>query len=199
MLSIAKKAWSTSCEYPRSLLPSKPTLNLDYSRGKKVFRKFPKEDEDDDSGLEADDCRPLTRSSIKPRLLFPTSKQRQEREAADIDDEEASTDIEELHDEVMTDPEQEHATPIVKQTVFSPATPPTTVHATRSSTKKAPEAVEAIPYKGKKVSPFDRWARTKASTSTSVAGGKGKKRDAEAMDSLDVAASHKKIKGNGTI
>jgi len=173
---------------------------MNHSRGKKVFRKFPKEDdadEEDDSELETDNCRPLTRSMIKPRLLFPTPKQRQEREAADIDDEEATTDIEELHDDIMTDPEEEQVTTPVKQIVFSPATPPTTIHATRSSTKKAPEAVEALPYKGKRVSPFDGWARTKASTSTSAAGGKRRKRDAEAMGSLEFAGGHKKIKGNG--
>ncbi len=99
----------------------------------------------------------------------------------------------------MTDPEEEQVTPHVDRTVFSPATPPTTVHATRSSTRKAPEAVEAIPYKGKKISPFDGWARTKASTGTSITGGQGKKRDAEVMGRLEVAGVHKKIKGNGTI
>lgn len=173
---------------------------MDYSRGKKVFRKFPKEDdadEEDDSELETGNCRPLTRSSIKPRLLFPTAKQREEREAANTDDEEATTDVEELHDDVMTDREEEQVTTPVKQTVFSPATPPTTVHATRSSTKKAPEAVDPIPYQGKKASPFNGWARTKAGTSTSAAGGKGKKRDAEAMGKLEVAGGHKKIKGSG--
>lgn len=98
----------------------------------------------------------------------------------------------------MTDPEEQQVTTPVKQTIFSPATPPTTVHATRSSTKKVPEAVEAIPYKGKKVSPFDGWARTKAGTSIAI-GGKGKKREAEAMEKAEVMEGHKKIKGNDTI
>ena len=95
------------------------------SRGKKVYRKFPKDDDDMD-----EDTRPLTRSSIKPRLLFPTPQQQREREATNISDEEATTEVEDGQD----DQDAEVTTP-VKQTVFSPATPPTTGHATRSSTK----------------------------------------------------------------
>lgn len=99
----------------------------------------------------------------------------------------------------MTDPEEEHVTTPVKQIIFSPATPPTTGHVTRSSTKRAPEPVEAIPYKGKKVSPFDAWARTKAGSSPASAGGggKGKKREADTMEKADLSRGSKKIKGNG--
>lgn len=171
----------------------KDKTNIDHSRGKKIFREFPKDDDNsdaaNDSDLERSNIRPLTRSSIKPRLLFPTQKQQQERETADLDDEEATTDIE--------DPE-DHVTTPVKQTVFSPATPPTTGHATRSSTKRAPEPVDTIPYKGKKVSPFDGWARTKAGSGTATgAGGNGKKREAEPVEKTEFARSSKKVKCNG--
>lgn len=102
----------------------------------------------------------------------------------------------------MTDPEPEpepQVTTPIKQTVFSPATPPTTVHATRSSTKKAPETGPPIPYKAKKVSPFDGWTRTKAGTGGSSAGAKGKKRDAASMEGLDLPGGQKKVRGNSVI
>ena len=149
-----------------------------------------------------------TRSSIKPRLLFPTKQQIQERTLPIIDDEEAPTDIEDPQDHEMTDPENEKeiVTP-VKASIFSPPTPPTTGHATRAAMKKSafdlpsgpPEPVEAVPYerRGKKVSPFDGWARTKAGTSGP--GGKGKKREGEAMEKTGGVAGSKKVRGNGVV
>ena len=140
-----------------------------------------------------EDTRSLTRSSIKPRLLFPTPQQRREREAANVSDEEATTEVEDIQDE----PEIEVTTP-VKQTVFSPATPPTTGHATRSSTKIT-EDVKAIPFsKERKISPFDGWARRKASAGPG-GGEKSKKRQVEIHDSVDGDGQHKRVKGNGSV
>lgn len=158
------------------------------SRGKKIFRKFPDDGLDPDKTLENSEIetsilRPLTRSSMKPRLLFPTPQQRQERIAAAIEDEEAPTDIEDHHDHEMTEPEGEPVVTPVKAIFSQAATPPATGHATRSSTKKvAAEPTEAMPYEGKskKASPFDGWARTKAGVGLSA--GKGKKRDGETME-----------------
>jgi hypothetical protein len=78
-----------------------------YSRGKKIFRKFDDAAEELDPEVQAllaehpEIPRTLTRSSIKPRLLFPNEQQRREREARDgkanavtADEEEADTDIE---------------------------------------------------------------------------------------------------------
>ena len=90
--------------------------------------------------------------------------------------------------------EQEGAqvvTPV--KTSFTPATPPTTVHATRAATKKGVEAspLDAEPVevkkKGGKRSPFDGWARRKAGTSGSAptATGKGRKRQGEALEKGD--------------
>jgi hypothetical protein len=76
------------------------------SRGKKVFRKFDEPSMEDNNNPGSP---PRTRSSIKPRLLFPTKEQAQARETrnqekiADEDhvigenevDEEAVTDIDE--------------------------------------------------------------------------------------------------------
>lgn len=184
-------------------------------RGKKMYRKFPHDgleysdtNNRGDSERESSTIRPLTRSSIKPRLLFPTKQQIHERTVSTIDDEEAPTDIEDPQDHELTDPEDEKpiTTPI-KASVFSPATPPTTGHATRAVTKKAaldsppdrPEPVQAVPYerRGKKVSPFDGWARTKAGMSGSE--GKGKKREGEAMEKNEGVAGSKKVRGNGVV
>ena len=93
--------------------------------------------------------------------------------------------------------EEQHVTTPTKLTIFSPPTPPTTGRATRSSKKRTPEQVEAIPYEGKKVSPFDGWARTKVNAGlTPVAGEKGKKREVEAMGKADSARGSKRIKSN---
>ena len=186
-----------------------------FSRGKKIYRKFPNDGSEHndtnnhgDSERQSSSIRPLTRSSIKPRLLFPTKQQVHERTVSTVDDEEAPTDIEDRQDHEMTDPEdQQQVTTPVKASVFSPTTPPTTGHATRAATKKAnfdsppdpPELVEAIRHgrHGKKASPFDGWARTKADTGE--IGGKGKKREAEAMEKTEGLAGSKRFRGNGVI
>lgn len=120
-------------------------------------------------------------------------------------DEEAPTDIE---DSSLLDTEKEQIVTPVK-TVFSPATPPTTGHATRSSTKKArtesssptdfleadiPNMVEPVHSErnGKKSSPFDSWPRTKVGGTC----GKGKKRGADFSDKDNAVHEHKKLKGD---
>ena len=183
-------------------------LILASSRGKKIYRKFPNDSSEhndtnnlEHSERESSSIRPLTRSSIKPRLLFPPKQT-----APIVDDEEAPTDIENPQDHEMTDPEDKTVvTTPIKASIFSPPTPPTTGHATRATTKKTefdlpldpPEPVEAVSYerRGKKVSPFDGWARTKVGTSGG--GGKGKKREAEGMEKTEGVAGSKKGRGNG--
>ncbi|TAQ87186.1 hypothetical protein B7494_g4498 [Chlorociboria aeruginascens] len=115
-------------------------------RGKKIFRKFGNDEAEqiqDSDGvndeLEASVPRrlrgPLTRSSIKPRLLFPTplqSKAKEARSQATEDEEEAITDIEEPP---VTTPVDHHideaaVTPMAPK--FAPFSPPTTARATRS-------------------------------------------------------------------
>lgn len=190
-------------------------LILVFSRGKKIYRRFPNDgsEHNDTSNVgesERDSftIRPLTRSSIKPRLLFPTKQQIHERTSSTVDDEEAPTDIEDSQDHEMTDPEDgKQVTTPVKASIFSPTTPPTTGHATRAATKKAaldspsapPEPIVAAHFdrRGKKVSPFDGWARTKAGTSG--LGIKGRKREGEAMEKSQAAAGSKKIRGNEVV
>ena len=81
------------------------------------------------------------------------------------------------------------------KTTFTPATPPETGHATRSTTKKvglgnSPLSAEldgggVVVRKGRR-SPFDGWARRKAGgASASAATGKGKKRQGELIEKGD--------------
>jgi hypothetical protein len=77
---------------------------------------------------------PQTRSSVKPRLLFPNAEQLAAREKKPemTDDEEAMTERESSH-EVFTPPGELHEeaiTPVALK--FTPATPPSTTHRTRS-------------------------------------------------------------------
>lgn len=102
MRSIEMTAWFTFCKRLSCCYMSPSVANPSRSRGKKMFRKY-EEDNDDSNETRvtrtgSPEHRPFTRSSIKPRLLFPTEEQRREREegADTMDvDEEAITDIDE--------------------------------------------------------------------------------------------------------
>ena len=48
------------------------------------------------------------------------------------------------------------------------------------------------------MSPFDGWARTKA-TKGDGGGGKGKKREAEAMERSEEASTHKKARNDAAV
>ncbi|KAL8702051.1 MAG: hypothetical protein Q9224_000200 [Gallowayella concinna] len=180
-------------------------------RGKKIFRRFTPDrdqpnlssEETEIEGSASPRLRPFTRSAVKPRLLFPTEKQRRERELAE---EEALTDIEDGH--VGNNKGEKLTTPI-KQS-FTITTPPATGHATRSATKQAalnggssplgpPEvglegiasAFERRPRK--KTSPFNAWQRTKAGSDEHV---KGRKRRVDQVEEQIVEAGNKKAKSN---
>lgn len=136
--------------------------------------------------------RPLTRSSVKPRLLFPSEDQLREREEAVTDlDEEAVTDIEMPNASSPVKQKataEEVATPIKDYGLRNQhlATPPPTKRTTRTTNKKTsppthpspiyedePEPIsagvgETFPAKGGRRggrSPFDAWQRTKAGSS----------------------------------
>ena len=170
------------------------------SRGKKIFRKFDPEDDGIsphglDSAAEGLDLsqlgtpRHFTRSSVKPRLLFPSAASQQQQ--ASTSDEEAPTDIE----DALTEPEIE--TPI--KTSFMPATPPDTNRAKRTSSRAALNSSPATDDVGShaqlvvkrthRPSPFMSWQRTKAGQS---AGAKGKKRGGEDLERHEES---KKVKG----
>ncbi|KAM0426752.1 hypothetical protein ACHAPT_008068 [Fusarium lateritium] len=138
-------------------------------RGKKFFRKFSEYEAEELDELQADEedvetylNRPLTRSAIKPRLLFQKTKTIEE-----IEEEEAVTDVE---DEL----EEAEVAEIVPQTPQKskskerastpeapklPVSPPDTRRITRSINKLLDEGTP-IKNPGQR-SPFDSWRRTK--------------------------------------
>ena len=106
--------------------------------------------------------------------------------------------------------EEDLSTTPVHDRFSIPATPPTTGHATRAATRKAelsfsspvePEPVEArepAPRRArKKLSPFDGWQRTKAS-STAVPS-KGRKREGDLLEKgMGAGDPPKRIRGRET-
>ncbi|OPB46974.1 hypothetical protein A0O28_0070980 [Trichoderma guizhouense] len=148
-------------------------------RGKKFFRKFSEFDEEEefeelDSDVEAQFSKPLTRSSIKPRLLFPTKAPAPKTKDM-LEEEEAATDVEEAVEaekpeakvgtvETPAKAKEERAqTPDAPK--YAPASPPETRRTTRSTNKLSAETAP-IKRTGKK-SPFDSWIRTKEHTNRS--------------------------------
>ncbi|MCJ1307473.1 hypothetical protein MMC25_001119 [Agyrium rufum] len=186
-------------------------------RGKKLFRKFEDEGLSDDNADDAlpqipttltheqllEDVpqhlrRPFTRSSVKPRLLFPTEAQLKARagvgEPSITDDEEADTDIEDRsnrEDRMEVVGEEEVVTPVEATSSFTgPASPPTTARATRSSKK----TMEALPDDGPAISTFlkgkgtrnnlfDSWQKTKPGIGDGASTRMSRKRDANGLDS----------------
>ena len=158
-------------------------------RGKKIFRKFADrddEDEDlpDDAGEGASGVRGrrnMTRSSIKPRLLFPPAPKAKKPLGSDVEDEEeAETDIE---DHVRSKDQQDEqpitpaenikdkapATPSAPR--FAPFSPPTTTSRTTRSAQKQVDQLSAKPQpsiRKTRRSPFDSWQRVKSAPDSSV-------------------------------
>ncbi|KAL2796901.1 hypothetical protein BJX66DRAFT_335620 [Aspergillus keveii] len=196
-------------------------------RGKKMFRKFTDdvasdmEDNDDDLGLLAsrpdlmdssllENTRPLTRSSIKPRVLFASPNDRSTNEnQIDDADEEAATDIDDhiledadtvadVEDSANIRSQQRPVTP-PPNSVATPPSPGGSARSLRSRAKReglehgqTPTASEA---KKKRISPFDGWLRKKQTPP--VIGSKAKKREAETAGSPGGPAS-KRTRGNRT-
>ncbi|KAK3332075.1 hypothetical protein B0T19DRAFT_94038 [Cercophora scortea] len=152
-------------------------------RGKKQFRKFSENDDaassrealdGADGGLESvveSSRRPLTRSAVKPRLLFPTSKP---EVIVHDDDEEAVTDIED-HVLAGKDEEEHPITPLEllnegpntpEAPRFAPASPPSTARTTRLGSKKAAGATTGKTGPRDRRSLFDSWARVKNPSSS---------------------------------
>ncbi|OAQ74008.1 hypothetical protein VFPPC_13119 [Pochonia chlamydosporia 170] len=138
-------------------------------RGKKFFRKFseqdqPEENGDSDAAGESHLSRPLTRASVKPRLLFPTQR------TAEEDDEEALTDVEDMamiEEAAPQTPKKAHSVPAKTPEApkYAPVSPPDTKRTTRSANKLSDTPMKPT---GRK-SPFDSWPRTKEHKSQSPA------------------------------
>ncbi|KAH9885533.1 hypothetical protein F4778DRAFT_760806 [Xylariomycetidae sp. FL2044] len=166
-------------------------------RGKKIFRKFSEgESEDEDEAEAGEDLidvtntetRRVTRSSIKPRLLFPS---KEKGKGVSNEDEEAVTDIE---DHVLSDPQDTcltlPATPAKRMARtpdtpeaprFAPASPPTTARTTRTGDKLgADDTPMKRTSKAKRGSPFDDWRVSKSRSHRH-----GQKRGGEALPEAD--------------
>lgn len=169
------------------------------------------DNDDDDLGLLAarpdliDDSlttniRPLTRSSIKPRVLFPTAHKTEppvveEEEATDVEDNTASNEpaVNIVHQ--GADAQKEAITPEIHSTATTPASPGATVRSLRSRNKHI--AQDATPTassskKEKRISPFNGWMRKKQQTpSPNGLASASKKREADAVGSTGGPATKK--------
>ncbi|CAG5150201.1 uncharacterized protein ALTATR162_LOCUS2581 [Alternaria atra] len=146
-------------------------------RGRKVFRKFHDDapsgasEAEQDDDLSADDKqvrrqighearRPLTRSSIKPRLLFQAEiKERNRANGIETDEEEATTEI----DEPIATPSRRKGKSVVPTPSLATTPPPTT-------------------RKLKKEISFDSWSRVKSAHSSSSSVKTSKKRSGEPLE-----------------
>lgn len=140
-------------------------------RGKKFWRKFA-DDTEEELDQEARLARPLTRSSVKPRLLFPPKQPKQSE--LDLEDEEAATDVEDEVKERMAGPIPQTPIKSRRETAktpeaprYAPVSPPETRRSTRSTNKLSGEET---PVKVPKRQPslFDSWPRTKEHKATST-------------------------------
>ncbi|KAI1091104.1 hypothetical protein F5B19DRAFT_460323 [Rostrohypoxylon terebratum] len=169
-------------------------------RGKRIFRKFSQDEDEcvDEDGGESP-IRANTRSSIKPRLLFPSKKK--ETVKASTDDEEAVTDIEdhvrlgETSDdatEILETPttlaEEKAVTPTAPK-FSTPVSPPSTTRATRASTRVAAAVAAGSSTKQSKPrNPFDGWRRSKSRAST-----QGQKREGEDLAGQNETAKRQRV------
>ncbi|KAJ9352721.1 hypothetical protein C8Q69DRAFT_19913 [Paecilomyces variotii] len=188
-------------------------------RGRKIFRKFDEdvdmdsgdEDDDDDLGLLAarpdlideslTSVRPLTRSSIKPRVLFPAAQKTgpdavEEEEATDVEDSHIANEPEVDAGNEETDAQKEAVTPAIRSSVTTPASPGATIRSLRSRSKHiAQDATPSAPQSKneKRISPFNGWMRKKQPTPTGLAAA-SKKREADPVAGIGGPAT-KKTKG----
>jgi hypothetical protein len=181
------------------------------SRGKKVLRKFsqveaegspePEEVSGDladsfDSSLPDHLRSPLTRSSLKPRLLFPSAKKTKVQDESTVDeeiivsksDEEAATDIEdngELITPMAEDDKKLGMTPSAPR--FGAGTPPTTARATRSQ-KLSP--IPSPKGKTKNAALFSEWRHSKSGTTS----GHKHKREVDSLEMEGFGESSKRAR-----
>ena len=136
----------------------------------------------------------LSRKSIKPTRLFQTEEQKRTREAEK--EEEALTDIEEHPDATQL---ASPSTPAKVAESETPATPPPTGRALRSTARIETTDADHVDLvvveksklkKPKRASPFDSWKRVKVGTSAvATEPSKTRKRGADALEGGDDTTS----------
>jgi hypothetical protein len=163
-------------------------------RGRKIFRKFHDAAQSDGSegdampleermvrrqvGTEAH--RPLTRSSIKPRLLFQEEiKERNRRNGQDEDDEEAETEIE-AHVQTPSKRKAKTAAPLVQPSLET--TPPPTVRKAKRGMFTSPDVPTGKTSDASSEISFDSWSRVKSSHSSSGSVRESKKRRGDPLE-----------------
>lgn len=140
---------------------------MNFSRGKKVFRRFDDGGEEEEEEIDTDDLglmrntprggrriRPmktLTRKSVKPTRLFESEEQKAARLLKE--EEEASTDVEDHSNGVQV------------------------------PSKSVGQQLNNGKGSGKKTSPFDKWPRLKKSATDSSSSKASKRTAEEALDS----------------
>jgi hypothetical protein len=163
-------------------------------RGRKMFRKFhddPLTDaSDDDRDLPIDEKllrrqagpaarRPLTRSSVKPRLLFQAEIEQRNREnGIDEDDEEAETEIEAP---VATPSRRKGKDPVPIVAPALEASPPPTVRKPRRGTLFTLSEHCASAHDPTEIS-FGSWSRVKSAHSSGGHARETKKRSGEPLE-----------------
>jgi hypothetical protein len=113
--AIARMAWFIFCTNPSITTFLGTYTDINYSRGKKVFKKFAEMGDPDETPPPVPDDGDLEisldRSAIRPRLLFPPKASAVEE---DPEEEEAETDVE-AEAEVEAEPTRSSLEPVVSK------------------------------------------------------------------------------------
>jgi hypothetical protein len=202
-----------------------PAVLMIASRGKRFLRRYADDDVEDDDNLSdleirrragVPQARRLTRSTLKPRILFPSAEQVRAREAAAAEeaDEEALTDIDvPLPTPARTDktgpplkstgnhrrstaaPAADARTPSPVPMALDRAPPVGAASAEPATAPNDPKPTNKYlerPKSGRSVSPFDSWSRVKPVDSAGGAKGGSAKRRGSPLEK-----SVKRVKGAG--
>jgi len=192
--AVPRKAINDEAQVPKTTEVADRQEGMVYLfRGRKVFRKFhddPLTDaSDDDRDLPIDEKllrrqagpaarRPLTRSSIKPRLLFQAEiKQRNLENGIDEDDEEAETEIEAP---VATPSRRKGKAPVPPIESAREATPPPTVRKPKRGTLHDLHERCMSAHESTEIS-FGSWSRVKSAHSSGGSVRETKKRSGEPL------------------
>ena len=196
------RAWSTSCKFLPYQSSHCATADI-ASRGKKVYRRF--EDDEEEEEIDTEDLgllehtrngtavvkpmKTLTRKSIRPTRLFQTEEQKTARELEK--EEEAATEIED-NEEIDT---TNNGDIRVDADTGNAQTTEQTPHKLSKSSPEVEETPAAQATTTKRKSPFDSWKRVKKGSGKNEEERAGKSRKRSAAEALDETEEvHKKVR-----